>query len=171
MKLLRKYRVFTYTSLFCVVLIGFVFNYYLFRSTHHMMTDDVINEYRIDIMEYAEVHKTLDPLISVNSKFGEIKRVDKSWDLSRMAENIVDTLAYDLYQQEMVVYRKMVFPISTPQQNYVVRLMLPTLDEEYLIGTILLSLIVFITLFFIFTSIVDISFPGKFFGLSIRCWS
>ena len=163
MKLLRKYRGITYTSLCLVVIAGFIVNYYLFRYSIHRTTDDVLNEYRIDIEEYADNHGTLQPLLAENSKFGEIMPVDEGYDLSSMTANIVDTLVYSNYQEEKVVYRKMVFPIVTEHQNYVVRLMLPALEEDDLVQTVVLSLIFFVVLFILLTTLIDMSFTRQIF--------
>ena len=163
MKLLKKYRLFTYGSLCIVVLIGFIVNYYLFRSVIHRTTDGVLDEYRIDIQEYAEKHATLKPLVAINSKFGEIVPVSNDCDLSGIKDEIVDTMVYSHYQEEKVVYRKLKFPIYTQDQNYVVTLMLPALEEDDLVGTVLVSLFLFVILFVLLTTLIDISFTRQIF--------
>ena len=163
MKLLRKYRRFTYTTLCIVVLIGAIFNYYLFRYSIHRTTDEVLKEYRIDIEEYALHHGTLQPLLVVNSKFGEIVPMDPSTDVAAIDVTIVDTLIFSLYQEEQVVYRKMVFPIVTPSQNYKVQLMLPALEEDDLVETVVISLLVFVALFILMTTLTDMAFTRQIF--------
>ena len=161
MKLLNKYRHFTYSSLCIVVLIGSAINYYLFRYAIHRTTDDVLNEYRVDIEEYAEHHGTLQPLLEVNSKFGDIRLVSNDYDLSEMRDGIKDTLVYSHYQEEKVVYRKLVFPVITKTQNYQVSLMLPALEEDDLVETVLISLFVFVVLFILLTTLIDLSFTRQ----------
>ena len=163
MKLLKKYRLFTYSSLCIVVLIGFIVNYYLFRNAIHLTTDGVLDEYRIDIQEYAEKHETLQPLLAINSKFGEIIPMAKDCDLSGMKDEIIDTLVYSHYQEEKVVYRKLKFPVYTQDQNYVVTLMLPALEEDDLVETVLLSLFLLVVLFMLLTTLIDISFTRQIF--------
>ena len=163
MKLLKRYRLFTYSSLCVVVLVGFVVNYYLFRSSIHRTTDGVLDEYRIDIQEYAEKHETLKPLVAINSKFGEILPVSHDTDLSELDEEIVDTLVYSHYQEEKVVYRKLVFPIYTKDQNYVVTLMLPALEEDDLVEAVLISLFLLVVLFILLTSLIDLFFTRQIF--------
>ena len=162
MKLLKKYRSITYTSLCLVVIVGFIVNYYLFRYSIHRTTDDVLNEYRIDIEEYALHHGTLQPLLVENSKFGEIVPVEEE-NYALLSATIVDTLVYSNYQEEKVIYRKMTFPIVTEEQNYVVRLMLPALEEDDLVQTVGLSLTVFVILFVLLTTLIDLSFTRQIF--------
>lgn len=164
MKLLRKYRTYTYVSLAFVLIIGFLSNYHLFKHLHFRTADEVILEYHADIQEYADKHKTLSPLMTVNSKFGWIRQVDESFDLESIDTSIKDTLAYDYYQDESIIFRKMVFPVVTPEATYVVQLMLPTLEEDYFIVILLLSLLIFTILFFSFTTITDLLFTRKIFN-------
>ena len=163
MKLLKRYRLFTYSSLFIVVLVGFVVNYYLFRSSIHRTTDDVLDEYRVDLEEYAEKHETLSPLVAMNSKFGEITPVPYDCDLSDIDDTTVDTLVYSHYQEEKVVYRKLSFPIYTKDQNYLVTLMLPALEEDDLVEAVLISLFLLVVLFILLTSLIDFSFTRQIF--------
>ena len=163
MRLLKKYRGFTYTSLCVVVLIGAIVNYYLFRYSIHRTTDEVLNEYRIDIEDYASHHGTLEPLIAVNSKFGEIVPLVPSSDVADIDVSITDTLVYSHYQEEMVVYRKLIFPILTPQQKYVVQLMLPALEEDDLLQTVIISLVLFVVLFILMTTLTDMAFTRQIF--------
>ena len=161
MRLLKKYRWYTYTSLCFVISIGFIINYYLFRYSNLKATDRVLNGYCVDIEEYAKNHKTLKPLLPLNSKFGLITFVDADYKVKEIEESIVDTMAYDHYQDKMIVYRKKVFPVKTQEGTYVVRLMLPTLEENYLVGTVVISLILFTLLFILFTTIIDVSFTRQ----------
>lgn len=163
MKLIKKYRLFTYSSLCVVVLIGFIVNYYLFRYSIHRTTDDVLYEYKIDIQEYADNHETLQPLLSVNSRFCEIKPVPSEQCAHEWDEAIIDTLVYSHYQEEKVVYRKLVFPVYTQGQDYVVTLMLPALEEDDLVETVLLSLFLLVVLFILLTTLIDISFTRQIF--------
>ena len=163
MRLLKTYRGFTYTTLCVVVLFGAIFNYYLFRYSIHRTTDDVLNEYRLDIEEYAVHHGTLQPLMAVNSKFGEIVPLDPFFDVAEIDAAIVDTLVYSHYQEEMVLYRKLVFPIVTPYQNYKVQLLLPALEEDDLVQTVVISLLLFVVLFILMTTITDMAFNRQIF--------
>ena len=155
MRLLKKYRTYTYTSLVLVVLIGFVSNYHLFRRVNFRTADEVLYSYQEDIKDFGEKHGTLEPLIAVNSKFGKITRVGDDFDLGDTDGVIKDTLAYDYYQEEQIIYRKMLFSLSTGDGKYLIRLMLPTLEEDYLVTTILFSLLIFTLLFILFTSMMD----------------
>ena len=159
MKLLTKYRTYTYTSLVFVVVIGFTINYYLFRFSIHRTTDDVLNEYRLDIEKYGENNGTLEGFNSIDNK---LCRVYRNVDLPvKIDENIRDTLVYSHYEQEMVVYRKLKFVVATDSQNYIVELMLPTLEEHDLLQTVGISLVLFVLLFILFTTIMDRSMTVK----------
>ena len=159
MKLLKKYRFYTYTSLVFVVMVGFTLNYYLFRFSIHRTTDDVLNEYRLDIEEYVEKHGSLVGFNPMNNKLCQIK--DNVTVNKEMDEGIVDTLVYSHYEKEMVVYRKMAFQINTKAHNYDVMLMLPTLEEDDLIETVIISLVLFVLLFTLFTTLIDRFFTVK----------
>ena len=158
MKLLKKYRTYTYTSLFFVILIGFLSNYILFKNSSHMSADEVLHSYRNDIKDYAKEHETLVPLMAVNSKIGKITQVCGDVDLSYINDEIVDTLAYDYYQDDRVIYRKMEFVVQAADGKYIVRLMMPTIEEDMLIGTVVASILIFSLLFILFTTIIDHSF-------------
>ena len=159
MKLLKKYRFYTYTCLTIVVLIGFSLNYYLFRYSIHRTTDDVLNEYRLDIEEFAEEKGTLNDLNALDNKLCVIHEDVK--DLNNISQCIIDTLVYSHYEKEMVVYRKMRFPIKTDEKNYIVELMLPTLEEDDLVGTVIISLSLFVLLFIVFMTTIDRLFTAK----------
>lgn len=159
MKLLKKYRFYTYTSLICVVIIGFSLNYYLFRYSIHRTTDDVLNEYRLDIEEFGKEKGSLEDFNVLQNKLITIHGNMKS--LKGIDENIFDTLVYSRYEGEMVVYRKLRFPLKTTEQNYMVELMLPTLEEDDLVGTVIISLTLFVVLFILFMSIIDRMFTAN----------
>ena len=159
MKLLKKYRFYTYTSLVFVVMVGFTINYYLFRFSIHRTTDDVLNEYRLDIEEYASINGSLAGFNSMNNKLCNIS--DNLKENADVDEGIVDTLVYSHYEKEMVVYRKLNFQLSTKGHNYNVMLMLPTLEEDDLIETVIISLVLFVLLFSLFTTLIDRFFTVK----------
>ena len=158
MKLLKKYRRYTYTSLIFVVLVGFTINYYLFRFSIHRTMDDVLNEYRCDIEKFAEKNGSLEGLNTLNNKFCMIKKGDVR---SNVDETIVDTLVYSHYEKEMVVYRKIDFVVKADDGSYMVKLMLPTREEDDLLQTVGISLIVLVLLFVLFTTIIDRSLTVK----------
>lgn len=159
MKLLKKYRRYTYTSLILVVLVGFTINYYLFRFSIHRTTDDVLNEYRYDIEDYAKQKGTLSEMKLMKNKFYQIfQDVPIDEDING---DIVDTLVYSHYEQEMVVYRKIDFFVKADDGNYLIKLMLPTLEEDDLLETVAISLMAFVILFILFTTIIDRSITVK----------
>lgn len=160
MKLLKKYRSYTYTSLVFVVVIAFSLNYYLFRFSIHRTTDDILNEYRLDIEKYADENGTLTGLNSLDNKLCKVK--DNVKDVDDIDDTIIDTLVYSRYEEEMVVFRKISFPVVTEHTNYVVELILPTLEEDDLVETVFISLILFVLLFITFSSIID-----RYFAVNI----
>ena len=164
MKLIKKYRSFTYTSLTMVVIIAFVTNYYLFRYSIHRTTDDVLNEYRIDVEDYAAEYDTLDPLLNLDTKLTVIDIYESAGIQEEVDETIVDTLLYSHYEKEMVVYRKLLFPVQTSDKNYVVRIMLPTLEEHDLVEAVIISLLLVVVLFIIFSSMIDWTFSRQIFN-------
>ena len=163
MKLIRKYRVLTYTSLSLVVAIGFMVNYELFRTVTQRTTDNVLRERRIDIEEFAEHHGTLAPLVAINSLFSEIVPIRPGTEAIAEGGAIADTLVYSLYQEKDIVYRKLVFPVTTPDGCFRVKLMLPLLIEADVIGTVFVSLMVFVLLFIVLTTFIDMAFTRQIF--------
>lgn len=161
MRLTSKYRLYSVTTLLCVVVTSFIANYYLYRHSIHRTTDDVLKEYRIDIEEYAVENDTLPPFRSLEMKHSNLTVVSGVKGPIKIDETICDTLIFSDYQKEMVVYRKLMFPVTTSHRCYVVTLMLPTLEEDNLIGTVLLSLVLVVLLFILFSSVTDLFFARK----------
>lgn len=164
MRLTQKYRLYTLTTLIWVVLTSFCIQYYLFRYSIHRTTDDVLHEYRIDIEEYAAEMDTLLPFRSLELKHSNLTVETDIQQLADIDETICDTLIFSHYENEMVVYRKMKFPVCTSHQNYIVTVMLPTLEEHDLVGTVLISLVLFVLLFVLFSTITDWFFAQKISG-------
>lgn len=158
MKLTSKYRQYTVTTLVCVVLASFTIQYFLFRYSIHRTTDDVLNEYRADIESYAAQHDTLQSFQSLELKHSNLEVKTSPYGLEDIDQTIYDTLIFSQYEREMVVYRKMVFPVSTSTRHYVVTIMLPTLEEDDLVGTVILSLCIIVLLFILFSTITDWAF-------------
>ena len=163
MKLLTKYRRYTYTSLILVIMTGFLANYFIFKHSSHQSADELIEGYYNDIMDYAQEHDSLQPLLNVNSKFGHITKIENPELLTPIDEAINDTLAYDAYQDEMVIFRRKHFFVEAKDGTYLVKLMLPTIELDILLRSAALSLLVFTVLFILFTSIIDYSITRQIF--------
>ena len=164
MKLLSKFRRYSLTTLICVSVASFIANYYLFRYSIHRTTDDVLNEYRIDIENYAAEKGTLNPYKLLDMRLSTLKvDADPGGIGGKVDETIRDTLVFSHYENEMVVYRKMEFPVATPEQNYIVELMLPTLEEDDLVGTVLISLTIIVIFYILFSTITNMIFKEKIY--------
>lgn len=161
MKLISIYRRYTFTTLIVVVLTSFTIHYYLFRYSIHRTTDDVLNEYRIDIEKYAAKHGELAIIKSFEMKLSTLCIENNYGSSEDIDETIRDTLVFSHYENEMVVYRKLSFPVTTPEHSYVVKLMLPTLEEHDLISTVIISLFIVVMFYILFSTITSWAFANK----------
>ena len=161
MKLLSKYRRYTITTLILVAIASFCAMYYLFRYSIHRTTDDVLNEYRIDFENYAHDHEDLEPYKSIDMRLSTLKLQILPGGAGDIDETICDTLVFSHYENEMVVYRKIEFPVSTSDSRYKVMLMLPTLEEHDLVGTVIIALALVVLFFILFSYITDWTLTRK----------
>ena len=161
MKLLTKYRLYSYASLLFIVIVGFVLDYYLFRYSIHQTTDDVLNEYRIDVENYVEANEELQSLYFIGDKLSAVRVLETPDCLEGIDETIRDTMVFSHYEKEMVVYRKLDFAVSSSSKHYLVTIMLPALEEHSLAVTIIVSLVMLVGLFILFTTLVDMAFAKK----------
>ena len=152
MRVLEKYNQTTYASMGVVMIVGFLVNFWLVRYFIYDTTDDVLNEYRIDIEEYATDHDELHPLYFMGDKLTAVRAYETEDVPEGLNETIRDTLIYSHYEEEMVVYRKMDFAVLTLQHNYVVTLMLPAFEEDDLAAAVFVLVMMLGTLFLIFTT-------------------
>ena len=161
MKLTKKFQYYTHAGLIIVLSLGFVLNYYLFRYSIHQATDDVLREFKQDVEEFAAENDTI-KYIDVLETLMQLAQLDLSTeDRDRVDESIKDTLIYSIHECEMVVYRKLEFPVKTATEDYVVKIVLPALEEDDLANTVIISLIVLLTLFSLSTSMMAWIFGKK----------
>lgn len=59
MKLTSIYWKYTVYTFLVVLVLGSITHYYIFRNSIHRSTDDVLQEYKQDILDYAANHDTL----------------------------------------------------------------------------------------------------------------
>lgn len=82
MKLVSIYWKYTVYAFLVVLVLGSITHYYIFRNSIHRSTDDVLQEYKQDIQEYAASHDTLLSLHDLELKhsrllFHEVGKVAK----------------------------------------------------------------------------------------------
>lgn len=165
MKLVAKYRKYKIGTMLLVVVTVFSAQYYLFRYSIHRTTDDVLNEYRIDLENYAKDHDTLEPYKSIDMRLSTLKLQAVPGVVDDIDETICDTLVFSHYENEMVVYRKIEFPIVTSESQYKVMMMLPTLEEHDLMGAVFISLSLIFILSILYSFIFDQIFIRKILNL------
>lgn len=156
MKLTGIYRKYTIYTLFIVLILGSVTHYYIFRYSIHRSTDDVLQEYKQDVVEYAVKNDTMVSLQELEMQHSRLYcyRTDRA----RLREYaIYDSLIYSNHEKEKVVYRVLRFDVQAGKEIYHVMLCQPTLEEDDLMSAVLLSLSLLL-LFFIIASFLVLSY-------------
>ena len=146
MKLTTIYRRYTINILLAVLVLGSVSHYYVFRYSIHRSTDDVLQEYRQRVIEYAAENDTLISLQQLEMKHSRLlfSQVAKEVDYEGV---IYDSLIYSHHEQEKVVYRILNFDVKAGQTYYKVSLSQPTLEEDDLIFAVVISLVLLLLFF------------------------
>lgn len=156
MKLTGIYRKYTIYTLFIVLILGSVTHYYIFRYSIHRSTDDVLQEYKQDVVEYAVKNDTMVSLQELEMQHSRLYCYRT--DPARLREYaIYDSLIYSNHEKEKVVYRVLRFDVQAGKESYHVMLCQPTLEEDDLMSAVLLSLSLLL-LFFIIASFLVLSY-------------
>lgn len=150
MKLVSIYWKYTVYAFLVVLVLGSITHYYIFRNSIHRSTDDVLQEYKQDIQEYAASHDTLLSLHDLELKhsrllFHEVGKVVKKGKECA----IYDSLIYSKYEGEQVIYRVLKFNVDTREGTYQVLLSQPTLEEDDLMSAVVISLSLLLLFFLI----------------------
>lgn len=150
MKLVSIYWKYTVYAFLVVLVLGSITHYYIFRNSIHRSTDDVLQEYKQDIQEYAASHDTLLSLHDLELKhsrllFHEVGKVAKKGKECA----IYDSLIYSKYEGEQVIYRVLKFNVDTREGTYQVLLSQPTLEEDDLMSAVVISLSLLLLFFLI----------------------
>ncbi|MEG1649982.1 MAG: GHKL domain-containing protein, partial [Rikenellaceae bacterium] len=150
MKLAYKYRRHSIFTLIVVVLLGCVSQFYIYRYAIHRTTDDVLCEYRIDIEEFVEQTGSLLPFTGIEWQHSYLRTavVPISNDKIKVSEMIYDSLIYNRHEDQFIVYRVLNFPIKSESKNYIVTLVLPTLEHDDMVTAVVISSSVLLLLFF-----------------------
>lgn len=150
MKLTGIYRKYTIYTLFVVLILGSVTHYYIFRYSIHRSTDDVLQEYKQDVLEYAAANDTMVSLQELEMQHSRLYcyKVDPGKEREHA---IYDSLIYSNHEKEKVVYRVLRFDVKAGTDMYHVMLSQPTLEEDDLMSAVVLSLSLLL-LFFIIAS-------------------
>ena len=161
MKLINKFRRYIFFVITIVLFLGSIVQYSIYRYSIHRTTDDVLREYRTDIENYVEIENNLPSLSSIEFKHSYLRTMSKEAFYNELIdEAIYDSLIFSAYEGEPVVYRVLNFPVSTPDEDYIVTLALPTLEQEELIfGVIISSIALF--LFFITGTLLAVRYMQR----------
>lgn len=156
MKLTSIYWKYTVYTFLIVLVLGSITHYYIFRYSIHRSTDDVLQEYKQDIQDYAASHDSLLSLHDLELKhsrllFHEVGR--KKGGDSDYA--IYDSLIYSKYEGEEIVYRVLKFDVETCDGTYQVLISQPTLEEDDLMSAVVISLLLLLLFFLIASSWVS----------------
>ncbi|MEG1748891.1 MAG: HAMP domain-containing sensor histidine kinase [Tannerellaceae bacterium] len=150
MKLTTIYHRYIIYTLFVVLALGSVTHYYVFRHSIHRSTDDVLQEYRQQVMDYADKNDTLVSLQELEMKHSRMMCSPTQYG-EEQAYAIYDSLIYSPIQKERVVYRVFNFDVKAGAKMYRVTICEPTLEEDDLISAVVISLAL-LFLFFIVAS-------------------
>lgn len=156
MKLTGIYRKYTIYTLFIVLILGSVTHYYIFRYSIHRSTDDVLQEYKQDVIEYAVKNDTMVSLQELEMQHSRLYCYRTDPDRAHEYA-IYDSLIYSNHEKEKVVYRVLRFDVQAGKEMYHVMLCQPTLEEDDLMSAVLLSLSLLL-LFFIVASFLVLSY-------------
>ena len=156
MKLTSIYWKYTIYTFLIVLIIGSITHYYIFRHSIHRSTDDVLNEYKQEILEYAALNDTIPSLKDIELKHSRLmfNEIDNNIDNNKEYA-IYDSLIYSKYEKERVVYRVLKFNVNTGNNNYQVLLSQPTLEEDDLMSAVIMSLLILLLLFLISSALVS----------------
>lgn len=156
MKLTSIYWKYTVYTFLVVLVLGSITHYYIFRNSIHRSTDDVLQEYKQDILDYAANHDTLLSLHDLELKHSRLlfHEVGKATGEEEECA-IYDSLIYSKYENEQVVYRVLKFNVNTCDGTYQVLLSQPTLEEDDLMSAVVVSLLLLLFFFLIASSWVS----------------
>lgn len=150
MKLTGIYRKYTIYTLLVVLILGCITHYYIFRYSIHRSTDDVLQEYKLDVLEYAAEKDTIISLQELEMQHSRM--YSYKVDFGKEQEYpIYDSLIYSNHEKEKVVYRVLRFDVKAGKEMYHVMFCQPTLEEDDLMSAVVLSLLLLL-LFFIIAS-------------------
>lgn len=154
MKLTGIYRKYTIYTLFAVLVLGSVTHYYIFRYSIHRSTDDVLLEYKQDVLEYAAANDTMVSLQELEMQHSRLYcyKVDPG---EEQEHAIYDSLIYSNHEKEKVVYRVLRFDVKAGADMYHVMLSQPTLEEDDLMSAVILSLSLLLLLFIVASFLVS----------------
>lgn len=154
MKLIQIYRRYSLYTLLIVLTIGSISHYYIFRYCIYDATDDLLVEYRHALEEYAEKNDTIIPYREFDTEYNKLLSYKTNKCLTK-ERAIYDSLIYSKYQEEQIAYRVLKFNLHTSKDNYMITLMLPTLEEDNLMSAVLVSLVILLLLFILFSFFIN----------------
>lgn len=154
MKLIHIYKKYNFYTLLIVLIIGGISHYYIFRYSIHGATDDILVEYRQTLEEYAATNDTIIPYYEFETEYNKLLSYKTDKHLEREIP-IYDSLIYSKYQEELITYRVLKFDLHTSKDNYLITLMLPTLEEDNLMTAVLVSLLFLLLLFILFSFFIS----------------
>lgn len=154
MKLIQIYKKYNLYTLLIVLAIGGISHYYIFRYSIHGATDDILVEYRQALEDYAITNDTIIPYYEFETEYNKLLSYKTDKHLEKEIP-IYDSLIYSKYQEELITYRVLKFNLHTSKDNYLITLMLPTLEEDNLMTAVLVSLLFLLLLFILFSFFIS----------------
>ena len=159
MKLAKIYRRYAIYTLLAVLILGSVTHYYVFRYTIHLSTDDVLQEYRQCVLDYAMKNDALISLQQLEMKHNRMLFSEIEQELGG-EQAIYDSIIYCCHQQEKVVYRVLNFDVKANGILYKVTLSQSTLEEDDLIIAVIISLVLLLLFFMVASFLVSNYYIG-----------
>lgn len=154
MKLSKIYRHYSLVTLLIVLLLGTVSHYFIFRYAIQFSADHTLKAFKNNIEEYIAINDSLVVVDNphLNNSIISVQEVPLSITLP---EYFCDTLIYDDFKRELIVYRMCTFSLKGKNENYLISLAESTLDTEELIMASLFSLLTLFILFFLLYLLVN----------------
>ncbi|MEG2023284.1 MAG: HAMP domain-containing sensor histidine kinase [Alistipes sp.] len=149
MKLSKIYKRYTLITLILVLLIGSISHFLVLTHFVHHSADHTLREYRQNIEQHQTSCDTLnfaDNTLLDNSRITWCYVADDQY----VKEYLRDTMIYNDYKKEQVVFRLLSYTTRHGNANLLVTLWQVTLDSEDILWAILVSLIILFILFFLF---------------------
>ena len=123
MKLTGIYRKYTIYTLLVVLILGCITHYYIFRYSIHRSTDDVLQEYKLDVLEYAAEKDTIISLQELEMQHSRM--YSYKVDFGKEQEYpIYDSLIYSNHEKEKVVYRVLRFDVKAGSFTTIIAIIL-----------------------------------------------
>lgn len=149
MQLSKIYKKYTLFVLILVLIIGSLAHYFVINHFIHHSADHTLREYRQNIEQHINRYDTLivmdNPLLNTS----QLTSVPVEAEVHESGY-FRDSLVYNDYKKETVVYRLLSFTVKANGQNYLLTLWQATVDTEDILMAVAVSLCILFALFILF---------------------